>query len=245
MPIAKPNGARTTPLASIPLEVRTHGVELKRNMTPYVRAKLGARIGKFASRVEHVTVRFEDVNGPKGGVDTVCRVHVKLAGRPSEIVEGTSVDARSAFDEVSHVLEGTISRALERAGGGTRSRRGARREKGAGLEAAMPPATSKRRNSGANGGAGAKIPGGAPSKHARGTSGLGENEVFTGPANVLGAAPKATSAFETTASGKPSRKSTRAGANRQKPDTAKHTTVLSQLSSPQSRAQRGGAAKRR
>jgi len=39
-----------------------------------VRARLGRGLDPFTTRIERGTVRFEDVNGPKGGIDTVCRI---------------------------------------------------------------------------------------------------------------------------------------------------------------------------
>ncbi|MGE3544429.1 MAG: hypothetical protein AB7L28_10865 [Kofleriaceae bacterium] len=33
--------------------------------------------------IEQVTVRFEDVNGPRGGIDAVCRIKIDVKRRPS------------------------------------------------------------------------------------------------------------------------------------------------------------------
>jgi hypothetical protein len=51
------------------------------------REQLGRALGFMAPRIERVTVRFEDVNGPRGGKDTLCRIKAVVSGEPSVVVE--------------------------------------------------------------------------------------------------------------------------------------------------------------
>ena len=69
--------------ASIPLHVRASGLRLAPSERLYIRRKLGSKLSKFASSVERASVRLEDVNGPRGGVDHVCRIKVVLRALPS------------------------------------------------------------------------------------------------------------------------------------------------------------------
>ena len=55
--------------ASIPLHVRASGLRLAPSERLYIRRKLGSKLSKFASSVERASVRLEDVNGPRGGVE--------------------------------------------------------------------------------------------------------------------------------------------------------------------------------
>jgi hypothetical protein len=61
-----------------------------------VRTQLARRIGP-TSGVQRATVRFEDVNGPKGGLDTVCRIKLVITGRPSVLVEKRATSEPLAF----------------------------------------------------------------------------------------------------------------------------------------------------
>jgi hypothetical protein len=63
-----------------------------------VRTQLTRRIGLTPS-VQRATVRFEDVNGPKGGLDTVCRIKLVITGRPSVLVEKRATSEPLAFAE--------------------------------------------------------------------------------------------------------------------------------------------------
>lgn len=52
-----------------------------------IQNQLASRLEHATGLIERVTVRFVDVNGPRGGVDTVCRIKVVMSGRPSIVVE--------------------------------------------------------------------------------------------------------------------------------------------------------------
>lgn len=66
------------------------------------------------SRVERVTVRFEDLNGPKGGVDTACRIQLTLSGRPLLIVEARAEDEAQAFRLALSRLGAALDRQRQR-----------------------------------------------------------------------------------------------------------------------------------
>jgi CBS domain-containing protein len=90
--------------AETPAHIRSMGSVLDAADKTYVRRKLGRKLGKFASSIERTSVRVEDVNGPRGGVDKRCRIKVVLAGLPSIVVE-----------ERHHALQAALDGALARA----------------------------------------------------------------------------------------------------------------------------------
>lgn len=68
--------------------------------------RFATALGRFASRIHSLVVRIGDVNGPRGGEDKRCLVHVRLASpRRMTIIEDTDPSAAAA-----------ISRAADRAG---------------------------------------------------------------------------------------------------------------------------------
>lgn len=95
------------------LDVRFIGMEREPAVIEFLERQLGFTLGRFSSRIGRVVVRLEDVNGPRGGRDKVCRIEARgdFGERVSESI-GTnpySVSAR-AMD----VLERSIARALKR-----------------------------------------------------------------------------------------------------------------------------------
>jgi hypothetical protein len=85
-------------------------VELAAGFADRVRAELASKLAHAASLIERGSVRFEDVNGPRGGVDIVCRIKLVLSGRPSIHVTETAASPEAAFANAVPV----VARALER-----------------------------------------------------------------------------------------------------------------------------------
>ena len=90
--------AGRTPASETPLNIRSQGVEVDDDLEDYVRRKAGQKLGRLARKVERVTVRLEDINGPKGGVDVECRLKVVVSGGPSVIVTERATEPVQAFD---------------------------------------------------------------------------------------------------------------------------------------------------
>jgi hypothetical protein len=61
-----------------------------------VERRVKSVLAPFGTRIERASIRFEDVNGPKGGVDTNCRIKVVISGGPSLIVEEQATTLREA-----------------------------------------------------------------------------------------------------------------------------------------------------
>jgi CBS domain-containing protein len=98
----------------VPAHIRAADGELSADDRMYIRRKLGRRLGKFASSIERVSVRTQDVNGPRGGVDQVCRIKVVLSGLPSVVYEQRDASLTAAVDGALAGTERVVRRALGR-----------------------------------------------------------------------------------------------------------------------------------
>jgi ribosome-associated translation inhibitor RaiA len=232
-----------------PLHVRTLGARLEHGLSDYVRAKLGRKLGKFAHAIERVSVRFEDVNGPRGGVDTVSRVKVVLSELQTIVVESRAADAQQAFDVASHRTERSVRRTLEKADVSRPSTAPAPSK--ARPRPAGPPLPALPDGSliGARVGRSAanlrrtfewrpqldtSLPGVSSSDRKAGGG-------STAARNVKLSARKATAALEDSATGKPSRKSTRASAHRAKSGSKQGRRAKVRAASPKRRATKAQA----
>jgi putative sigma-54 modulation protein len=95
-------------------QIRTGGVELTREDRDYIRRKVDAKLGKLESKVERVSFRLEDINGPRGGVDKICRANVAVKGLPIVVVERQHQSARAAVDGTLDATERTVRKMLGR-----------------------------------------------------------------------------------------------------------------------------------
>ena len=85
-----------------------------RRMKPTSGASSVESSGKFAPSVERVSVRIDDVNGPRGGVDKRCRIQIVLSGLPSVLVEERSNFLQGAMDAALARAERGVRKALQR-----------------------------------------------------------------------------------------------------------------------------------
>lgn len=78
--------------------------------------RLRFALGRFERRIASISVRFSDVNGPRGGVDQSCRVAVKLAAPAGLIVvEDVDLDPLAALGRAADRVARAVARAVEHA----------------------------------------------------------------------------------------------------------------------------------
>ena len=82
----------------------------------YVRRSLGRKLGKFAEHIASISVRYEDVNGPKGGRDKRCRIKVELNGLASVVVDEQGEHFLDAYDVAVDNIQRAVRRHLDKAG---------------------------------------------------------------------------------------------------------------------------------
>ena len=96
------------------LFVRSSNVALTQPIRTYVDRRVRMVLGRFGPKIAWVSVRISDVNGPRGGVDKLCRIEARFWGRIMVVVEDTAVDLRQAIDHSIRRLGRGISRVAAR-----------------------------------------------------------------------------------------------------------------------------------
>jgi CBS domain-containing protein len=111
-PVKRTAGRTAAPLT--PANIRVTGVGLDQDDRAYIRWRLGAKLGKYSRSIERVTVRVRDVNGPRGGVDLLCRIKVVLSGLPSVVVEHQAASLQPALTGALIGVERAVRRTAQR-----------------------------------------------------------------------------------------------------------------------------------
>ncbi|HEX5058651.1 MAG TPA: hypothetical protein VFV99_04785 [Kofleriaceae bacterium] len=213
--------------------------------------QLASRIGHAAGLIERVTVRFTDINGPRGGVDTVCRIKVVMSGRPSILVEKRA----HAHDVAFARAVSAVGTAIER----TRKKHQLHTGRRPGPSGTSRPHRPRRATRDEGELIGRRV-GRGPSALARAlkrpekanrayyvdTAARGASAAdrraggpFTARRNTLARTTRATATLEDSRT-RPSRKSTRRSANRGKPSQMKERAAAAKLAMPHARASRRG-----
>jgi len=105
------------------ISIRWKGTEKSPEVAEHVRRRAGFSLDRIAGRLRRVVVRFEDLNGPRGGVDKAC--FVELSGDfGTRIGQARDRDFRAAADRAFAIA----SRAAMRGDGRPTHRRRTRRD---------------------------------------------------------------------------------------------------------------------
>ena len=103
-----------TSAAQVPVNIRATRLELDDETRAYIRKKLGQKLGRFAPSIERVTVRMRDVNGPRGGVDQVCRINVVLSRLPSVVFAAQAPALETGIDAALSGVARAVRRTVQR-----------------------------------------------------------------------------------------------------------------------------------
>lgn len=251
--VAKASKRRVGAAASIektPLHVRAQGVGIDAQTKAWIEDRAARRLGRYAPRIERLTFRFVDINGPRGGKDTSCRGRALLFGLPTVVVEKRARNARAAFDLTSSQLARAVAKSSSpRATKSTKSkpatpratkktepelligRREGQHRKNL-LRAAERP-EKKRRDAIVD----TALPGVSASDRKVGLRGTATRNTKLNRRGMV-------AALEDSATGRPSRKSTRRSANRLKSGSKLGRKTQRALRSPQQKARRAAARAR-
>lgn len=106
--------AGRTSAPQTPAYIRAVGSLIDDADREYLRRKLGRKLGKFAPAIERTSVRIEDVNGPRGGIDKSCRIKAVLSGLPSVVVEERHHSLQAAMDGALRRIERAVRQRVQR-----------------------------------------------------------------------------------------------------------------------------------
>lgn len=96
------------------VNIQARNVEISESLRAHVTRRLLFALGRFGRRIQRVSVKFEDANGARGGLDKHCHVDVCL--RPSKRlrIEDLDSDLFVVIDRVADRAARSVARALER-----------------------------------------------------------------------------------------------------------------------------------
>jgi putative sigma-54 modulation protein len=91
-----------------------NGVKLSRRLREYVIRRLSLMLDRKHYSIQAMKVRISDQNGPKGGIDKHCQIHLTLPGLPTVVVTEKGRDIATMVDQAAHRATQAIDRLLSR-----------------------------------------------------------------------------------------------------------------------------------
>lgn len=96
------------------IDIRAEGFELTAALHSHAQRRLDFALLRFRTHLATVCMRLTDDNGPRGGIDKRCMVHVRLPGLPPVVINELSEDLYVAIDRATERTGNTVARRLAR-----------------------------------------------------------------------------------------------------------------------------------
>jgi putative sigma-54 modulation protein len=96
------------------LHIRFRDLESNSELKDLVVRRVRFALSRFTHAIRNINVTLADVNGPRGGVDKVCRVRIVGPQLGLIVVEETANEVPAALDGAVGRVARTAARTLER-----------------------------------------------------------------------------------------------------------------------------------
>jgi putative sigma-54 modulation protein len=94
--------------------LKDNGVTRPKHLPEHIERRLRFALSRFAGRIEKIVVFLHDHNGPKGGIDKVCRVLVKARGCGMIMAAVADSDWINAVDRATTRIGRSVARQIAR-----------------------------------------------------------------------------------------------------------------------------------
>ena len=96
------------------LHIQSKTFSLTGALKQYVKRKVDSVIQQRADHIQRINVNLSDINGPHGGIDKRCQVHLVIPRMPDIVIQDTQSNLYSAIDSAISRAKVALSRKLTR-----------------------------------------------------------------------------------------------------------------------------------
>lgn len=94
--------------------IRARKIDGDEALRAHVERRLRFALSRFGERIARVTVRFDDANGTRAGVDKQCQIDVALRPSGKVRVEDIDADLHTVVDRAADRVARAVERDLQR-----------------------------------------------------------------------------------------------------------------------------------
>lgn len=96
------------------IQIFARNVSLTPSWEEFIERRLTFALERFASRIQDVVVRIQDLNGPRGGIDQQCQIDARILPSAWKSAKGTGADLgaaiSSAVDRIARCIRTDLDR---------------------------------------------------------------------------------------------------------------------------------------
>jgi len=96
------------------LTIRARHLALSPELRDHLQRRLDFALGRLATAIRAVDVTLVDTNGPKGGADKQCRIHVRGPSLREIVIEHVGTDVLSTVSVAAERAGRAVARSLAR-----------------------------------------------------------------------------------------------------------------------------------
>lgn len=95
-------------------ELKNSGARRPKDLPDHIERRLRFALARFGNRIQKTVVFLQDTNGPRGGIDKICRILVKTRGCGVIVAAVIDSDWLAAVDRATTRIGQSVARQIER-----------------------------------------------------------------------------------------------------------------------------------
>lgn len=96
------------------INIQTRNFTLTGALKGHIHRRLGYALSSRDEHIQEIKVRLSDINGPRGGKDKCCKIHVILPKLSDVVIEDTETDLYTAIDRAVDRASRNVDRRINR-----------------------------------------------------------------------------------------------------------------------------------
>jgi ribosome-associated translation inhibitor RaiA len=96
------------------IDIQARDFQLTEALESHIRRRLDFALSPRYEQIQQIQVRLGDINGPRGGADKCCHLHIVLPRLPDVVVDDTELDMYLAINRAIDRAGRAVSRRLSR-----------------------------------------------------------------------------------------------------------------------------------
>jgi ribosome-associated translation inhibitor RaiA len=96
------------------LDLQARSFRLTKALRHYIKQRLVIAIDAGGEDIRRINVRLSDINGPHGGIDKRCHLHLIVPHLPDIVIQETQQNMYSAIDRAIERARGVLVRKISR-----------------------------------------------------------------------------------------------------------------------------------